>query len=1308
LSPFPLETDRPTVAPAHACVGIAETGKGVRIAATCPIEAFKAIVQINAIHPSGDRTRLAVKKRQATSDTQHYDAYIPDEVLSPGLKFEAVDSLNGAQRIWIPGADDIDLPPLWEFSRYRLLLQYDPEPRVDERFRPFVRDISKGDQALNVRITVFAVDSGFLKDAKLVVLRFRADQELKEFPLQLEAGTQAFGIDSSLHRKYTGRDVFHLSASVPLPVAFERNALHSAMVICGNEIRHIHPYDPIFSKDGAILEWQDSQGLTLLHHFSDPALKDLRLEVFRFTPRETERAKALLNAPPWDGEDAVWLIGEYPNTARDNGWALFQHLQGADSNIDARYVISWPNIDGVQPTDANILIYGSLQHLEACLRTQAILFSHHAVYLFPHMMSVLMKKNGDAPVTHFLQHGVLAIKPMLSAYEKRKHNYDVFNVSSIRERDLVVEVCKWSRKDVVVSGLPRWDALRRRNDEFLASGGVPKRILIFPTWRTFLDKLPDEFFLQSSFFENWKQAIGRIVAVAETKGLAVDFCPHSLFERFNDAFSDLGVNIVGMRDAIERLPEYAMLITDYSSLCFEFLYLDKPSAFFMFDRDEFFAKSEPYIDIEQELPGTIVLKADEFDVVIPEILEGRRGHNADRANFVKLDSGNCARVVEETHRRIARKAVLAVERAAKAKDYLAVRRYGRPFEVKPPAADALSSDVVRIAAASIEAALMLGLMSEATSALRQAERSYGTSSELSFVAAKIHRAHGDLDSALTALDIAFCAAPARRNLKANDLIVRKAEILLDLGRAGQARKLLADNLPNVHTEATFDLLGRSVTEAEQIVDFEDIVLPRLPNFGADFQHALYHYALLLLRFGKTEKAIAVARERFMAVCEYYAFGAQSKQLIGSDIQGTEAALSDLLHELSAFRNNFFLVGRTLLKHARGETIEGKIDIGVGENAPAQAIRDALGLSMRFAVLPAGIENLISLRHINGQRIDIFRHYLRDGRLHREDGSARWSNAPFEITTTKLLNQECAVSTDVNRYLSEAYGDWQMPNEEFDDFFGARNVAATRAQDLVVQGLLRLTDFYLSGKKLPLRHVRDRLRRLYPTDPLLFATLQNILKNTGLYRGMPPAKSAASGGPKTTKRLQKAVFAKPTIQRKRSVVGGPVDAEALRRENAAMLASAGEPLPGLAPLSASERDAAPSALAKLFRRVFSLANSSGAADIEVRRLKAMLDADPGNAHLRKQFERVAIQVGREKLKAEKYDEACQVFHSLRAVAESTDQADRNLSMASLKGARQAEGAGDKQKALTFWRYLHEAQPGSKAAVHGITRCSTSEA
>ena len=66
-----------------------------------------------------------------------------------------------------------------------------------------------------------------------------------------------------------------------------------------------------------------------------------------------------------------------------------------------------------------------------------------------------------------------------------------------------------------------------------------------------------------------------------------------------------------------------MLITDYSSIYFDYLFTDKPVVFFAYDLEKYQKHSrEMYFDYEEYTPGVKVKNQQELERVLLELLSG--------------------------------------------------------------------------------------------------------------------------------------------------------------------------------------------------------------------------------------------------------------------------------------------------------------------------------------------------------------------------------------------------------------------------------------------------------------------------------------------------------------------------------------------------------------------------------------------------------------------------------------------------------------------------------------------------------------
>lgn len=79
-----------------------------------------------------------------------------------------------------------------------------------------------------------------------------------------------------------------------------------------------------------------------------------------------------------------------------------------------------------------------------------------------------------------------------------------------------------------------------------------------------------------------------------------------------DYFADAPVTLVkqGERDVQDLIKESIAMLTDYSSVAFDFSFLHKPVVYYQFDRKRFLGKQPSHLDLDNELPGDIAFDED--------------------------------------------------------------------------------------------------------------------------------------------------------------------------------------------------------------------------------------------------------------------------------------------------------------------------------------------------------------------------------------------------------------------------------------------------------------------------------------------------------------------------------------------------------------------------------------------------------------------------------------------------------------------------------------------------------------------------
>ncbi|WP_187373129.1 CDP-glycerol glycerophosphotransferase family protein [Bacillus rubiinfantis] len=341
---------------------------------------------------------------------------------------------------------------------------------------------------------------------------------------------------------------------------------------------------------------------------------NLSLEVFEFD-KETfnylqKKLKLAWLERLFNKHKDIWIIGERPYKAQDTGFSFFKYMREKHPEKNAYYVIEKdsPERKNVEHL-GNVLDFKSKEHIWHVLMATRIIGSHHADYLYP-VRSRRFKKAVKG-IKVFLQHGVMGTKNMIANYGKNAFGFDTdaFLVSSDLEKEMIVNDFGYNRKEVFVTGLSRFDSLLANNVE------VKRQLLIIPTWRDWITT--DEMFLESEYFQRYKELVysPKLHELARQYNFDIVLCLHPNMQRFSYYFQDAPVKVInqGEVDVQYLLKESAIMITDYSSVGFDFSFLYKPIIYYQFDRDRFIGKRPSHLNLENDLPGDIVADLDEVE-----------------------------------------------------------------------------------------------------------------------------------------------------------------------------------------------------------------------------------------------------------------------------------------------------------------------------------------------------------------------------------------------------------------------------------------------------------------------------------------------------------------------------------------------------------------------------------------------------------------------------------------------------------------------------------------------------------------------
>ena len=352
----------------------------------------------------------------------------------------------------------------------------------------------------------------------------------------------------------------------------------------------------------------------------------------------------------------IWLIYEkFAETAQDNSYYFFKYCVDEKKRKNVYYVIKKesPDYRNLAGYEEHVLEFMSIRHLLYLLASKLLISSEtksHA-YIYQANRGIIRQKLIKKAYV-FLQHGVIALKKVDVLWRKGLHNSaDLFVVSSEFEKEIIKKYFKYNDKDIIITGLSRWDHLQDR------SAGK-KEILLMPTWRNWIDEVQDEKFIHSEFFINYSNLLNseRFQQMLRSNNITLNFYLHPKFMKYVNHFTPRCPNIriirFGELPINELIMRSSLLITDYSSVSWDMYYLGKPIIFFQFDIDQYNFYHGSYMDMDKDLFGDRVFSIDELLDVLNEYIKNEFKEKplfqARRPNYFKyVDKNNSKRIYDE-------------------------------------------------------------------------------------------------------------------------------------------------------------------------------------------------------------------------------------------------------------------------------------------------------------------------------------------------------------------------------------------------------------------------------------------------------------------------------------------------------------------------------------------------------------------------------------------------------------------------------------------------------------------------------------
>lgn len=309
-------------------------------------------------------------------------------------------------------------------------------------------------------------------------------------------------------------------------------------------------------------------------------------------------------------EPNVFIIFEKEtNYAQDNAFALFEWVQNNVPNNKMYYVIrkDSPQSKKLTKYANNVLYTGTKKYYEMVTRSHMLVSSDSPLHLVGNVnrrnasafyKEVIMKK----PFI-MLQHGVTAMKSHAGnkPWNAASGMIDYFVVTNTIEQEVVHKSMGYDYSQLPILGFSRWNLFGRNTP---VEKQFNNKIIYVPTWRQWLNKATDEEFIQSDYYEKINKLLNNKDLVDSLEKYDTDFYVylHPFMQRLTHNLSSNNgrVHVLSSDDYDlgDLLRGGSLLISDYSSVVWDFAVQRKPVIFYQFDKARYLKKVGSLVDLD--------------------------------------------------------------------------------------------------------------------------------------------------------------------------------------------------------------------------------------------------------------------------------------------------------------------------------------------------------------------------------------------------------------------------------------------------------------------------------------------------------------------------------------------------------------------------------------------------------------------------------------------------------------------------------------------------------------------------------------
>lgn len=315
----------------------------------------------------------------------------------------------------------------------------------------------------------------------------------------------------------------------------------------------------------------------------------------------------------------IWIVSERENECRDNGYVFFKHMREKHKDINCYYALKKTSPDYKKVKSlGNIIEFGSFKHFAYYCAAKYLICSTTQGFCPSYYLTLLRKKIHLWGTYVFLQHGIT--KDNQTFLYRKAAKLDLFICGAKPEFDDIVKNYGYRDNQVVYTGFARFDLYHNLSPK--------NKIIVMPTWRRTIINV---VFEETDYFKIWNTFLQdtHLIRLLEKNDTYLYFYIHPSLQKYSSLFVSHCPNIIIADfyhyDIQSLLMESKLMVTDFSSVAFDFGYMKRPVIYFQYDEKEFFQKHyiKGYFDYRRDGFGPVCA---DMNLLIGEIEASLNGH----------------------------------------------------------------------------------------------------------------------------------------------------------------------------------------------------------------------------------------------------------------------------------------------------------------------------------------------------------------------------------------------------------------------------------------------------------------------------------------------------------------------------------------------------------------------------------------------------------------------------------------------------------------------------------------------------------